>query len=165
MDGLGNLIAKVYPGTSAEDRAMLLTQAHWGRAVPASVARNAMPVRLQHGVLTVHTATAAWANTLQFEAESLLEKLNARRPTAHVKRLDFRVGRLPPMPLPPNPDAAPVEVTPAAELPEDVAKELALIRNDNVRESVAQAIAIGLGSARPKPRDDDGGNKGKPTRD
>lgn len=154
MEGLGNLIAKVYPGRSAEDQAMLLTQAHWGRAVPPAVARNAMPVRLYHGVLTIHTATAAWANTLQFEAEALLAKLKARGPANPVKRLDFRVGKLPSMPLPPTPDAPEVVVTPAAELPEDVAKELALIKNDEVRAAVAEAIATGLGRARPKSASD-----------
>lgn len=151
MEGLGNLMAKVYPGRSAEDRAMLLAQAHWARAVPPSVARNAIPVRLNHGVLTVHTATAAWANTLQFEAETLLEKLNARRPVARVTKIVFRVGKLPEMPPPPAPAPPPLVVTPASELPEDVAVELVQIQDDAVRSAVAHAIAVGLGRARPKP--------------
>lgn len=150
MSGLGDLMARVYPSKSPEDRAMLLAQAHWGQAVPPSVARNAMPVRLQHGVLTVHTATAAWANTLQFEAETLLMKLKQRCPAAKLRRLDFRVGRIPEMPPHLLPEAEPFEVTPATMLPEDVAQALALIQDDDVRDAVALAVATGLGRARPK---------------
>ena len=88
MAGLGDLMSRVYPSKSPQDRAMLLAMAHWAQAVPGTVARNAMPVRLQHGVLTVHTSTAAWANTLQFEAESLLLQLKKRCPAAKLWYLE-----------------------------------------------------------------------------
>lgn len=150
MAGLGDLMTKVYPGRSPEDRAMLLAQAHWAAAVPPTVARNAMPVRLQHGILTIHTVNAAWANTLQFEAESLLAKLQLRCRGTVLRRLDFRVGRIPQMPPQLAPAPEPFEVTPAELLPEDVAQALAQIHDDDVRAAVARAIATGLGRARPK---------------
>lgn len=141
---VGALVERVYPKGGLDDAHAPRVFATWAKIVPARVYDNARPVRLRRGALVVHTATSAWASVLQLEGEGLLAALRARVPGAPVAKLVFRVGA-----LPPAPPAAPKRpklgaLRPVTELPEDVARALARIGDDALRDAVARAAAAGL---------------------
>lgn len=126
----------------------MLVHSFWCRSVPERVVQNARPAHLTRGTLTVHTKSAAWANTLQLESETLLLAMRARYPHCGVTRLVFRVGRLPDLPLPVRPPPPKAPAIPVSELPEPVARELARIQDDRLRSAVHRAIAMGLSEER-----------------
>ncbi len=49
---------------------------HWGEIVGEHVALQTRPIAIQRGVLSVATASAAWAQNLVFERQRILAKLN-----------------------------------------------------------------------------------------
>jgi hypothetical protein len=145
MENLSALVARVYPGRSREELAAVRAFGAYMRALSPRILRNARPVKLMRGTLIVHTSNSAWANTLQLECDSLLAKLKRVTPDAGIRKLLFRAG--------PLPDAAlPLAYTPLIEnrgiplkeLPEEIARELVRIHNDDVREAVKKAASVGL---------------------
>lgn len=152
LEQIGTLIGKVYPAHEPDEARALRVFAAYARAVPERILRNARPVHYQRGVLTVHTATAAWANALSLESAQLLGKLRFRLRDMPLSRIVFRVGKLPELietvqPLPPPP-----RLMPLAQLPEELARELARIHHDGLRERVARAMAVSLGDSEPRAR-------------
>lgn len=150
MVGLPSLVTRMFSGRDKVDRGLMLVHSFWCRAVPERVVENARPAHVQRGVLTVHTRSAAWANTLQLESETLLRAMRARYPSCGVKRLVFRVGRLPNLPLPTRPPPPKPPVIPIEQLPEAVARQLVRIRDDRVRDAVHKAAAMGLSEDKAK---------------
>jgi len=158
MQGIAALVPRLLPRQSPVELAVMGIFAQWCRSVPERVYTHAQPVRMGGGVVTLHTTTAAWANLLQLESDNLLASLRARFPRCGVRRLVFRQGALPNLPLPRR-EALPPRVVPLTQVPEVVAAQLVRIRNDALRDAVARAVAVGLGhrekptneSAPPKP--------------
>jgi hypothetical protein len=149
MESLGTLVPKVYPAQQPEEaRAMRLFGA-WSKVVPERILLNARPVSFQHGILTVHTTTASWANALSFETVRIIAKLRQRLNDVPVERIAFRMGRLPDMPDLIKERSAPPRLCPVSELPEAVARELARITHDGLRESVTRAIITSLATVEP----------------
>lgn len=56
----------------------------WPQAVGAAVTAHTRPVSIQRGILSVATSSAAWAQTLTFERQRLLKKLNVQLPSPLV---------------------------------------------------------------------------------
>ena len=56
----------------------------WPEVVGAARAAHTRPVSMQRGVLWVATSSAAWAQTLTFERQRILEKLNVHLPSPLV---------------------------------------------------------------------------------
>ncbi len=110
--------------------------------MPPRIAKHARPVDLRRGTLIVHTKTTAWAQELSFHEADLLKAIRARIPA--VRRLRIRVGAMPPPPEPPKP--APPKVTPlsVAKLPGEVARALAHVADDRLRETLTQAACTSL---------------------
>lgn len=141
---IADLLAKLYPGK--ENAAQLKVFAWWNRSVPDRIRKNACPIQIRRGQLLVNASTSAWANELGYMRDELLASLRKEAPGAGIQDMRFRVGPLPhtdtlkahPEPPPPIP---PTQVT------EEVARELARFRDDDVREAVAYAAAQGLASA------------------
>jgi hypothetical protein len=82
---------------------------------------------------------------LQLESDGVLAKLKRVSPNLRVRKLVFRSGPLPDcaVPLP----HTPLVVTRRIELktlPEELARGLARIHHDALREAVAKAVAVGL---------------------
>jgi hypothetical protein len=146
MSDLSSLVMRAYPGRSKEEIDTVRTFGAWAKALSPRIVKNARPVRLSRGLLTVHTSTGAWASSLQLESESLLTKLRARLPGVPLRKLIFRMGPLPDAEAPRPPDPEIEQGIPAEELPDDVARELARIQHDGVRAAVAKAAAAGLGT-------------------
>ncbi len=148
---LAELIQAVYPGREPDDVAAIRVFHWWRRAVPERVFRRARPVRLQAGTLYVHTATTAWASELEHWKEQLLASIRRRAPDVHVRAIRFRVGPLPELlegSRPARPTPAPVVVP---TLPEQLARALARIDDDGLREAVAAAAGVCLGRAAQRP--------------
>lgn len=145
MEPLSALVTKVYPSHEPEEARALRVFGNWNRVVTERVLKNAAPVNLKYGVLTVHTSTAAWANALSLESSQLLAKLRVRVPDVTLSRIAFRVGKIPVIPDQVAREKEIIPTIPLRELPEEVARELAHIADDGLRESVARAASISLG--------------------
>lgn len=151
---LAKLVAEVYPKDAPEDAVLHRLAGTWSAVVPERIQGNAQPVSYRAGVLTVHTTTASWANALSLESAQLLARLGARSAGVPLRRLVFRVGKLPEVPERTRRDPPPPELLPLAELPEDAARALARIGSDDVRDRVARAMSAALAEpVRKKARD------------
>jgi hypothetical protein len=138
---IAQLLDRAYPGQKT-DRVLIRTFSWWDRTVPERISRAARPVKLRDGTLLIHTRSAGWAQELSFFEEDLLRSVQAQVPD--VKRLRIRVG---PMPPPPKPQDAPPQKTvpiPVTELPPRIARELARIGDDGLREAVTRAACTSL---------------------
>jgi hypothetical protein len=113
----------------------------WRDAVGLRIAERARPVALENGVLTLRVATSVWASELSMLATTILERLRAQR--VPVTELRFRVGPI-------EPPARPVErrttrkVPPPAPLPEELARALADVGDDELRAIIADAASANL---------------------
>lgn len=117
----------------------------WRRGVPERIYLRARPVRIHAGTLHVHTATSAWASELELMKESLLQSLQEHAPEARIRAIRFRVGPLPDLPMAVRPQRkapSPVVIPP---LPESLARALASIDDDDLREAIGTAASVSLG--------------------
>jgi hypothetical protein len=144
MENLSALVAKVYPGRAPEELAAVRVFGAFIRALSPRVLKNARPVRFGRGVLTVHTVNSAWASSLQLESESILMRITRLTPGLRLSKLVFRSGPLPDAALPMPPDEPPKRSVALEKLPEDIARALAHIHDDTLREAVARAALMGL---------------------
>jgi hypothetical protein len=104
-------------------------------------------VRLSHGVLYVHTASPAWALELDHLKVQLLLSVQKHAPEARIKELRFKMGPLPEAPKGSRPDRERPEPVAVAVLPESLARALASIDDDALREAISGAAAVSLGRA------------------
>lgn len=150
IEGLSSLVGKVYPSQQPDEVRAMRVFGAFGKAMPARVQGNAGPVSFKAGVLTVHTTTASWANALSLESGQIIARLRLRIPDVPVQRIVFRVGKLPELPDTVKEEKPGVKLLPVTQLPEDVARELARIGDDGLREAVAHAASISLAEAPPQ---------------
>lgn len=73
----------------------LFAMASWQQAVGDTVARHAVPERVERDVLHVVVDGASWANELRWMESALVAQLNAACGRQAVSRLRFRIGTLP----------------------------------------------------------------------
>lgn len=142
---LADVLRAVYPSREPEEVAIIRVFSWWRRAVPARVYLRARPVRLSHGILYVHTASPAWALELDYMKPQLLAEVQKHAPEAKVKELRFRTGPLPELPSGSRPEPRRPEPVAVAILPENLARALASIDDDALREAISGAAAVGLG--------------------
>ncbi len=145
LEALSKLVRRVYPSQEPEHAAAIRAFAWWRRAVPERVFMRARPVKLVHGVLWVHTATSAWASELEHLKEQLLASAQKHAPDASVRTLRFRVGPLPELPPSTRPERARQAPIAVASLPEALARALAVIDDDTLRDAIGQAASVALG--------------------
>ena len=138
-------MASAYPAREPHEVKAIRAFTWWRHAVPPRVYERARPVRISHGVLHVHTATAAWAAELDHLRESLLESVQKQAPHAGIRELRFRVGALPPMPRSTRPPKQrPPEAPPVSIFPEELARELARVGDDELRDAIGRAAGVSL---------------------
>jgi hypothetical protein len=79
----------------------------------------------------------------------LLEKIKRSAPDTRIRKLVFRAGPMPEaaLPLPHTPLVARGGI-PLRDLPDDIARGLARIHHDELREAVKKAVSVGLAAAR-----------------
>jgi hypothetical protein len=141
--GLSELIPKVYPSSEPEEMRALRVFTAYCKSVSERVLENARPVRFQEGVLMINTSTSTWANALSLESTQILADTRRRAKGVKVTRLVFRSGPLPELPkLAP----LPAKLVPIGldQLPDMVARELAGIADDALREAVTRAAVTAL---------------------
>ncbi len=117
----------------------------WPGAVGEEVARNAWPARVaRDGTLHVHTSSSVWAFELGQLAPRIVERLAAELGEQAPKTLRFVQGHLPE--APPAAGGATRRETPVPS-PEALAAAASLaaaIDDEELRERVARAAALGL---------------------
>jgi hypothetical protein len=145
---IGRLVPKVYPSKEPDEIRAIRAFRWWEKAVPRRVLENARPVRASRGVLTIHVSTSVWAHELEMLKPQLIESLARHAPQAGVRDLRIRVGPLPPLVVVPVRERRRTPVIPVTELPEELARALAAVGDDGVREAVAEAAGISLGAAK-----------------
>lgn len=141
--GLSELIPKIYPSSEPEEAKALRVFAAYCRSVSERVLDNARPVRFQDSVLFVHTSTSTWANALSLESTEILADTRRRARGVKVARIVFRTGPLPEVPKAPPlpPKLVPIGLE---HLPDQVARELAGIHDDALRDAVTRAAVTAL---------------------
>ena len=139
----------VYPG-EPERRVMIRTFSWWDREVPRRVVEKARPVTIRNGTLVVHTASTAWAQELSFHERDLLASV--QRAVPGVKRIRIKVGPMPPPPPAPEPPPPPTIPLDVAELPAGVARALAHIGDDELRDVLTKAACTSLAPPGERPR-------------
>jgi hypothetical protein len=93
---VGALIDSVMGRLGYRKRApALFAMAVWDQAVGGTVARHAVPERVDRDVLHVVVDGAAWADELRWMESALVAQLNAACGRTAVSRLRFRIGTLP----------------------------------------------------------------------
>jgi hypothetical protein len=120
----------------------------WPVAVGPMVAANAWPARIgRDGTLHVSASSSAWAFELGQLAPEILERLTERLGENAPSGLRFAVGQLPD----PPPDASPAPRTdvpePTAEALRGAAELVAGIEDEELRNRVQRAAALGLSQA------------------
>jgi len=148
--GLSELIPKVYPSSEPEEaRAQRVFNAYC-RSVSERVLENARPVRFQEGVLMVNTSTSTWANALSLESVQIIAETRRRSRGVKIAKIVFRAGPLPELPkkAPISPKLVPIGLE---QLPDQVARELAGIADDALRDAVTRAAVTAL-SLKTEPR-------------
>jgi hypothetical protein len=117
----------------------------WPGAVGEMVAANAWPARIaRDGTLHVNTSSSAWAFELAQLAPTIAERLRQELGEGAPKALRFAVGHLP---EPAAPEAAErrTEVPePGTEALQRAAELTAGIADEELRQRVARAVALGL---------------------
>jgi hypothetical protein len=113
----------------------------WIEVCGPRVAERARPIKLEHGVLVVRTATSAWAHELSLLSTDLLERL--RRAGVAVTELRFRVGTVEPLPRPPGREVV-KRIPPPAELPPSVASAVAQLDDEELRAAITEAARASL---------------------
>lgn len=144
---IADILDGAYPGRK-EDRTLIRTFSWWEAAVSRRIAEVARPVKLLHGTLLIHTRSSSWAQELSYHEEDMLASV--RKVAPKVKRIRIRVGPMPPpgqAPDPPPPKTKPLAMH---ELPGNVARALAHVADDEVREAVSRAARMSLGSPEKK---------------
>jgi hypothetical protein len=149
---LSELVTTIYPSKEPDEVKAIRAFGFWDRAVPERVAANARPVALIRGTLIVHAATTVWAQELDLLAPELLASLRKLAPKSGVRHLKVKVGRLPPPSPRPRPEPPPVRAVPVTALPEELARELGRVGDDDVRDAIGKAASMSLGRDRARKR-------------
>jgi hypothetical protein len=148
LAALGEIVSRVYPSAQADELRLVRASAWWERHAPPRVARNARPARLRRGVLVFHAATSAWAQELQLLLPQLAPALARAVPGIDARRVRVHVGPVPPRPTPPSPPPPAAPPLSLGELPDPVARALAAIADDRLRDAIARAAAQSLAPRR-----------------
>jgi hypothetical protein len=119
--------------------------AAWPDAVGAMVAANAWPARIaRDGTLHVNVSSSSWAFELAQLAPTITERLREKLGESAPQALRFAVGHLPEADAP-EVSARRTEVPePTPEALEQAAALAAGIEDEELRERVARAAALGL---------------------
>lgn len=146
LTNVGNLIQKALP---AEERAELRAMrafGWWERNLPERIRKNARPVQLNYGVLTIHAATAVWANELSYLTNDFLTRMKKELKSVAIRSIRVKVGPVPS--APPHViqrPAKPVKVVLPSEMPDELARALAALPSDALRDVVTEAAGVSLG--------------------
>jgi Dna[CI] antecedent, DciA len=122
--------------------------AAWPAAVGPMVAANAWPARIaRDGTLHVNTSSSAWAFELGQLAPEIQAKLVKKLGEKAPKSFRFAVGHLPESDSLTPGEARPADFEPTEEALQTAATLAAAIEDEELRERVQKAAALGLSKA------------------
>jgi hypothetical protein len=122
--------------------------AAWPAAVGPMVAANAWPARIaRDGTLHVNTSSSAWAFELGQLAPEIQAKLAEKLGEKAPKSFRFAVGHLPEADPPRLGETRPAAFEPTEEALQTAAALAAAIEDEELRERVQKAAALGLSKA------------------
>jgi hypothetical protein len=128
---------------SAQAGGIVVDRQRWRQAVGERIASRTEPGRLRAGVLTVHAASAAWAQELTFLSPEILTRVQGLGVPA--KSLRFIVRPTVGVPAPPRATVRrPVEKKP---LPEELSARLAGVADPELRSAIAEVASEWLARA------------------
>ena len=144
MERLGGEIKRELSRFGAQGGMPELLEA-WPGAVGEMVAANAWPARIaRDGTLHVNTSSSAWAFELAQLAPAIAERLRQELGEGAPKALRFAVGHLP-EPVAPEDAGHRIEVPePSTEALQRAAELTVGIADEELRQRVARAVALGL---------------------
>jgi len=117
----------------------------WPEAVGEMVAANAWPARIaRDGTLHVNTSSSAWAFELAQLAPTIAERLRQELGESAPKALRFAVGHLPEPAVPEDAGHRTEVPEPGTEALQRAAELAAGIEDEELRQRVARAVALGL---------------------
>ena len=144
MERLGGEIKRELSRFGAQGGMPELLEA-WPGAVGEMVAANAWPARIaRDGTLHVNTSSSAWAFELAQLAPTIAERLRQELGEGAPKALRFAVGHLPEPAVPEDAGHRTDVPEPAAEALQRAAELTAGIADEELRQRVARAVALGL---------------------
>lgn len=119
----------------------------WPGAVGPMVAANAWPARVaRDGTLHVNTSSSAWAFELGQLAPTILERLREKLGEGAPKALRFAVGHLPEPSSEELQEARTDVPEPSDEALQRAAELTARITDEELRNRMQRAVALGLSS-------------------
>jgi hypothetical protein len=138
-EALEQVLARAGEDRFAPNRAPLPPHV-WAAAVGARIAERTRPLAIENGVLIVRAATSVWASELSLLSDALIARLH--RAGVNVRALRFRVG-------PVEPPERTIEIRTAkvprpTELDPRVARTIARVKDDDLRETIAEAARTNL---------------------
>ena len=117
----------------------------WPASVGPMVTANAWPARIaRDGTLHVNTSSAAWAFELAQLAPAILERLGEKLGESAPASLRFAVGHLPEPSSDELADARTEVPEPTEEARREAAELAAGIEDEELRNRVQRAVALGL---------------------
>jgi hypothetical protein len=138
-EALEHVLARAGEDRFAPNRAPLPPHV-WAAAVGARIAERTRPVAIESGVLVVRAATSVWASELSLLSDALIARLRAAG--ISVRALRFRVGAIEP------PDRSielrTAKVPPPTELDPQVARTIARVKDEELREAITSAARANL---------------------
>jgi hypothetical protein len=138
-EALEHVLARAGEDRFAPNRAPLPPHV-WAAAVGARIAERTRPIAIENGVLVVRAATSVWASELSLLSEPLIARLRAAG--IGVRALRFRVGTIDP------PDQAvearTAKVPAPIALDGKVARSIARVKDDELRDLITQAASTNL---------------------
>jgi hypothetical protein len=143
-DSLRGELARLGPAGGMSD-----VVAVWPSAVGPMVVANAWPARIaRDGTLHVNTSSSAWAFELGHLAPTILERLRDKLGESAPKSLRFAVGHLPEPSSEELREARTDVPEPSEEDLQRAADLSAGIEDEELRNRVQRAVALGLSNAR-----------------
>ena len=61
----------------------------WSETVGKTVSKNTEPTSIEHGILSIKTATPVWRQELQFKKKKIIKKLNKKLNKKLIKDIRF----------------------------------------------------------------------------
>jgi len=90
MQHIGGPLKKILKSTGLEKSlAQQNAMEIWEKVVGENVSKNAVPVDVQHGILTIKTETPAWRQELHFQKKIIVENLNKKLNNKVIKDIRF----------------------------------------------------------------------------
>lgn len=122
---------------SAQAGGVVVDRVRWRNAVGERIASRTEPGRLRAGVLTIHAASAAWAQELTFLSSEILTRVQALGVDAKSLRFVVR----PNVAAVPAKGYAPPRAVERKPLPDDLTARLAGVADPELRAAIAEAAS------------------------